>query len=820
MPIVKDFEYDYNKELKLEEKVEAKYKAKSKNSEFDPIKYDKSGNTDSVVWTTKSLNVAIDAINKGIPLKANPFCGKNTQLLRPDLVYKRTKEELEDYIHCMQDPLYFATKCFLMTPTGLQPIILRDYQERYISHMAANRFTIYRACRQAGKCLTLNQLGDFIKGNTKQTLPFYLLFENYVTSEDWKTRINIYKQLDNGNICKEEAYSKLNELDNKYASYNKIVEEYDLYDIQIKTDTGYHNVSKLYLTKPFAIYKIKLKNGYELECADTHIVFTKYYKEIFVKNLTIGTEIITNNGVSKVISIEYNENKVCMVDITVDDDNHRFYSNGILSHNSTTTAIFALWKVLFNVDKQALIISKSGAAGRDLVDKIKQIYLNLPLYIKGGCMKYNQSEIAFDNNSSISTEAFSPTAGLGKTINFLILDEFAWLGGGANAGGSEAVETFYMNILPTITTISDSNICIMSTQNGFNLFYRLWKKAKEGTSMYAPFTTDWWEVPQWNPEKKIWEKRTEDWHKMMVGVLGSEEAFQYQYGTAFSSSDKCIISRETLKKLHSQEVKYEIKSDLPITVQYIDNLKWDPNFDLETLKTGFFIILVDLAEGGGNDYTVFNIIQVIEKDKFKQIGTWHANNVDIKNAALEFWLIWCQLFNNDRSLISIEWNTYGALFYQYLMNFNNNDYDMATSWRFNILNGKEELDSNLIIQYKKSSVEEEIADGIRHNSKTRPGIRWSGSSKKTACALLKFNLEKENIIPTDIITIGEIENFEDKNGNGSYEASEGHDDIIMTFCQIPMLMQTARYKGFIEDMESGIQLQSTETPEFYGNGWF
>ena len=41
----------------------------------------------------------------------------------------------------------------------------------------------------------------------------------------------------------------------------------------------------------------------------------------------------------------------------------------------------------------------------------------------------------------------------------------------------------------------------------------------------------------------------------------------------------------------------------------------------------------------------------------------------------------------------------------------------------------------------------------------------------------------------DIVQIGELENFEDKNGNGSYKASYGHDDMMMTLVQIPMLKQ-------------------------------
>jgi hypothetical protein len=124
--------------------------------EYDPIKVAKDGSeAERVVWSTKALNAAVEGLNKGLPLKANPFCGKDTGLLKPDLVYKRTEEEIEDYIHCMQDPIYFASKCFLMTPEGLKPCVLRDYQEDYLHHLQNNRFSIFLSCRQSGKCLSM-----------------------------------------------------------------------------------------------------------------------------------------------------------------------------------------------------------------------------------------------------------------------------------------------------------------------------------------------------------------------------------------------------------------------------------------------------------------------------------------------------------------------------------------------------------------------------------------------------------------------------------------------------------------------------------------
>lgn len=601
----------------------------SLNYEYDPVKEVKGGaEAAKVIWSTKSLLAAVDALNKGLPLKANPFIGSRTGLLKPDLVYKRTQEEMDDIVKCIQDPVYFASKCFLMTPEGLQAVTLRDYQIDYLRHLQHNRFSIFLSCRQSGK--------------------------------------------------------------------------------------------------------------------------------------------------------------------------------------STTTAIYCLWMILFHPDKNALILSKSGAAGIDLVSKIKDMYMYLPYYLKCGTMKWNQSSISFDNNSSISTESFSPTAGLGKTINFLILDEFAWC-------NPNEVELFYNNIIPTVTTISDSNVCIMSTQNGFNLFYKLWKSAIEKKSIYAPFKVDWDQVPQFNMKTKTWEKRTEAWHKEMVGILGSEEAFQYQYGTQFSASDACLVSRETLKRIRDNGVLFDTLDRIDL---FDEHIKIKPDYDVMNFKdlTRHFVVMVDLAEGGGGDSTIFNIFEltVSESGKplFDQVAYWSSNITDIEHAALEFWLLMSVVLDQQNTIISIEWNTYGALFYNYLLNLNESDYQPETIWRFQF---GQEIDSSIICQYNKGDMNEDIA-GLRSfkNMKTIPGMRWTSESKKTGCALLKMMLENAEITITDIIQIGELENFEDKTGNGSYKASFGHDDMMMTLVQIPMMKQTAKFKGFIDDVIESRTLKNNKM-EFGSN---
>ena len=578
----------------------------------------------------------------------------------------------------------------------------------------------------------------------------------------------------------------------------KTIEEVNLSNIEILTDTGYKELSHLMISKPFEQYIIKLENDYELNCADEHILFDRNFNEVYVKDLSIGDYVQTDQGLKKIISININKSKVSMCDTTVNDNNHRFYSNGILSHNSTTTAIYCLWVILFNSDKSGLVLSKSGPAGLDLIKKIKDMYLYLPYHLKIGTMKWNQSEISFDNNSSISTESFSPTAGLGKTSNFLSLDEFAWC-------PPNDVELFYNNIIPTVTTISDSNVCIMSTQNGFNLFYKLWKGAIEKTNIYAPFKVDWHQVPQFNTKTHQWEKRTEKWKEEMIGVLGSKEAFYYQYGTQFSASDKCLVSRERIAEMRDGAILWENRTEelyeiYNLFLNYHQYLFIRPDFNMEEFKNKFFLITIDLAEGFGGDSTVFDIFEIVEKDMFRHVGYWRSNEVDIEHAALEFWLLASQLFNGDNCIWSLEWNTYGALFYRLLLDLNETDYDEESLYRFNM--SRDGLEMNNFVMYKKTSMDEQIIGKANYsNSKFIPGIRLNGSNKPTACSLLKMLFEKRQVDTTDMLTLGELENFEDKNGNGTYKASYGHDDIIMTFVQIPMVQQSLKYKNLLEEME-------------------
>ena len=272
----------------------------------------------------------------------------------------------------------------------------------------------------------------------------------------------------------------------------KILNSISILDLKVKTDTGYEPVSDIHITQPYKHYVVSTLE-YELCCADNHIVFDDKYNEIFVKDLRVGDFIQTESGLQKVVNIFTENFSSSMFDLTVDHYNHRFYTNGILSHNTISSSIFILHFLLFNNDKNAMLIANKGDTVVEVVDKIKSIYALLPFFLKPGVKVWNQKSITFDNGCRIKTSARTKTPAVGFTIDLLYLDEFAHI-------PSNIIDSFYTAAFPTVSAIQNSKIIITSTPNGMNLFHRLLTDAERPDgdpqkNNYKPMRVYWYQVP-------------------------------------------------------------------------------------------------------------------------------------------------------------------------------------------------------------------------------------------------------------------------------------------------------------------------------------
>jgi hypothetical protein len=263
-------------------------------------------------------------------------------------------------------------------------------------------------------------------------------------------------------------------------------------DIKVKTDTGYEKATDIHLTQPYKVYEIILENGYKLECADNHILFDENFNQIFCQDLNINSYIQTDLGLSKVVKLTKSNQKLSMFDLTINHPNHRFYTNGILSHNTINAAISILHFITFNNDKNVMIVANLRDTTIEIIDKIKNIYINLPFFLKVGIKNWNQKSMVCENGCKIRTAARSKAPAIGFTIDFLYLDEFAHI-------PSNIIEPYYTAVYPIVSAVNNSKIVITSTPKGMNLFWKLLVDAERPES--DPLSTNfkskriyWYEV--------------------------------------------------------------------------------------------------------------------------------------------------------------------------------------------------------------------------------------------------------------------------------------------------------------------------------------
>lgn len=106
-------------------------------------------------------------------------------------------------------------------------------------------------------------------------------------------------------------------------------------NFEVLSDTGWVDIKNIHTTIEYEVYEIHLANGGILRCADNHIVFNSNMDEIFTRNLKEGDIIYTEEGTNAVKKIIKTGNFETMYDLELSDkSNHRYYTNGILSHNT------------------------------------------------------------------------------------------------------------------------------------------------------------------------------------------------------------------------------------------------------------------------------------------------------------------------------------------------------------------------------------------------------------------------------------------------------------------------------------------------------
>ena len=207
----------------------------------------------------------------------------------------------------------------------------------------------------------------------------------------------------------------------------KFIESHKVEDYEIWTDEGWVDIQEVHKTVKFDVWVVETEN-FELQCADEHIVIGENKEEIYVKDLKIGDKIITENGAENVIRIEkLDVAPEHMYDLSIDSENHTFFSNGILSHNSTLATIFMLWMAIFHDDQRILLVANKESTAKEIFRRIRVAYEGLPNWVKAPVTYYGLESLELQNGSRISITTTTGTAGRGSSANLLFVDEMDFI---------------------------------------------------------------------------------------------------------------------------------------------------------------------------------------------------------------------------------------------------------------------------------------------------------------------------------------------------------------------------------------------------------
>lgn len=246
---------------------------------------------------------------------------------------------------------------------------------------------------------------------------------------------------------------------------------------------------------------------------------------------------------------------------------------------STIMAAIMCHYIIFNDNKTCAILANKAATAREILSRVQLAYEHLPKWLQHGVIEWNKGSFLLENGSRVLAASTSSSAIRGFSINFLALDEFAFI-------HPNVAEDFFASVYPTISSGKTSKLMIISTPNGMNLFYKMWMDALSGTNGFMPVKAIWSDIPS----------RDQKWADEQKSVLG-EVKFQQECECNFIGASNTLISGNKLRTIPFEK---------PIAISPTLHVYDEP-------KPGnSYVMNVDTARGTGNDYSAFTVINVTQ----------------------------------------------------------------------------------------------------------------------------------------------------------------------------------------------------------------
>ena len=561
-----------------------------------------------------------------------------------------------------------------------------------------------------------------------------------------------------------------------------------------------------------------------IKCSNDFKYFRKYY-----------CKIVTKNGIGRPEPRKYQE-KLEENYLTGKDNVLLF---GRQTGKTSTTSQYLLWRANF-----ANKVTNIGISGNNLkiateiLDLIKKIFLELPIWMQKGVKLWNRTFIELEGRTRIMTAACNGDAFRGFTINIAFIDEVAFI-------PKSRWEEFKDSVFPALEALQDKQIILASTPNGFNHFYEYchlamqpkteeftFEEAKSvllkskdsdeflynyvdenfngneikrtffkneikdvnvdfnnkkikitfiyGKNNFIFNTVPWKEVPRYNKDGSL--KTPEQFKREIIEKFGLLY-FKQNYECEFLGSSETLINSESLKRLFDS-----VKEPVAINKIY-DGIK----IFKEPEKNHYYLIGLD-PKKEGTDGAGIQVIDVTTLP-FKQVAVANLNESFLTLPGILYDL---GTYYNNAMIIcenNIGESIPATLFYSY------------------------EYEGDIFIE-----------KDINGRPKKEFGIRTTVKTKRLGLSLLKQLVENNQLQIYDKDTVEQLFHFI-KNKKGSYEAEEGyHDDLVMslmvTFAPFFDFKSWDNFKGFVdylrkrqEEDKMREELEEKEMEEFLDLGF-
>jgi len=295
--------------------------------------------------------------------------------------------------------------------------------------------------------------------------------------------------------------------------------------------------------------------------------------------------------------------------------------------------------------------------------------------------------------------------------------------------------------------------------------------------------------------------RITNWQEEQTGVVGGPNMFKQEFEIQFITDDKLLFDSVMFESFINDQFEFETPTlevfDKKLTLPYtgLKFVKDHPElFDLQKAKDYYVTIGIDLAEGLGLDYSVFNIFRLMMKDekliekkkdifnnkydlfKLEQIGLFRNNVYSINEVAHILYLIVFEIFDPEKVKIVVEMNK----------NLGN---DLLNNLR-HVFNDNNDFMDAIFVRYKHRETDLKPKIGL-----------LIGYNKKLLLKDFQDAIKKDNMVLHNEPTITELKSFSKKetsSGEITFRSETGNDDCVMSLINLSSLFDAVDYKNLVD----------------------